>query len=72
MGFLLQDTGLDWDACIADVEARGFAAVMRGSWRGVSFCYFQTEDALKTTFELIYRPEGYQRPPPLYWYPPQG
>ena len=71
VGFLLQDTGLDMDGCIADMEARGFARVMSGGWRGVRFCYFQTEDALKTTLELIYRPEGYQRPDPLYWYPPR-
>ena len=72
VGFLLQDTGLDWNGCVADIEARGFAAVMRGSWHEVSFCYFQTEDALKTTFELIYRPENYRRPPPLRWYPPRS
>ena len=42
VGFLLQDTGLDWDACVADMEARGFARVMSGGWRGVRFCYFQT------------------------------
>ena len=71
VGFLLHDTGLDWDACIADVEARGFTRIMGGGWRGVRFCYFETEDELKTTFELIYRPEGYQRPDPLYWYPPR-
>ena len=34
VGFLLQDTGLDMDGCIADMEARGFARVMSGGWRG--------------------------------------
>ena len=69
VGVLLQDTGMGWDACVAGIEARGFAQVMGGRWREVRFCYFQTEESLKTTFELIHRPDGYVRPAPLRWYP---
>ena len=66
---LLEDTGLDWDACVAEFESRGFAPVMGGRWDKVRFCYFETEDALKTTIELVFRPKGYVRPAPLRWYP---
>jgi hypothetical protein len=72
VGVLLQDTGKDWETCVADLEGRGFAQVMSGAWGDVHFSYFETEGALKTTFELIYRPEGYVRPAPLRWYPPRS
>ncbi len=72
VGIRLQDTGMDWDSAVADMEARGFAPIMGGRWDKVRFCYFETEDALKTVIELIQRPDGYVRPAPLRWYPEIG
>ena len=48
---------------------QGWAPVMEGSFLGVRFVYFQTEQDLTTTMEIRYAPPGWQRPEPDYWYP---
>ena len=69
MGFFLQNLRMDWELCHRELEQRGFERLFEAQWSGVSFCYYDTLDPAHTTFEIIYRPEGWTRPEPHYWYP---
>jgi catechol 2,3-dioxygenase-like lactoylglutathione lyase family enzyme len=69
VGVLLDDMGMSWDECHAAFRARGMEPIQEGCWGGVRFCYFDTEGPARIVFEVIDRPEGWERPAPLYWYP---
>ena len=69
VGVTLKDMGMDWDACYAAFRARGMEPIQEGRWGGVRFCYFDTEGPARIVFEVIDRPEGWERPAPLFWYP---
>ena len=68
-GVFLSDLGVGWDECYEVFAQRGFKPIQEGRWREVRFCYFDTEGATHTTFEVIDRPPGWERPEPQYWYP---
>lgn len=69
VGLSLAGMGLDWEACYATFRERGCEPIQEGRWKGVRFCYFDTEGSAHTVFEVIDRPAGWQRPEPNHWYP---
>ena len=66
---LVNHSGVEFDAAIADFSARGCPPLMEGQMGEVRFAYIDTEGPLKTVLEIVDRPEGYVRPAPDYWYP---
>ncbi|SCK14336.1 Glyoxalase/Bleomycin resistance protein/Dioxygenase superfamily protein [Variovorax sp. HW608] len=59
-----------FEQIIAEATARGFPPAMEGSWEGTDFAFLQTEDSLKTTFEVLRRsPDFKGRPEPDYCFP---
>ena len=66
---LLSTLGMDWPGCHREFESRDFSRLHEGRWQGVTFCYYETLDPSHTTFEVIHREEGWERPDPDYWYP---
>lgn len=69
VGVLLTALGMDWPTCDRTFKERGMSRLMEGRWGEVRFCYYDTEGPLHTTFEIIDRPQGWQRPEPEEWYP---
>lgn len=63
----------DMQAAIAEAEAAGLLMIQDGSGFGADadghYAYFETEDKIGTTIELIERPKG--RMPPEKIYPPE-
>ncbi len=72
VGILVEDAGGSLEAAKETFMERGFEPVMEGTWGRVRFCYVQTDQAIKTTLELIHRPTDWVRPAPERWYPPQA
>jgi len=71
VGVFLKDMATDWADVHRKFGERGFKPIQEGQWQGAEFCYFETEQAAKTTIEVINRRPGWTRPDPLYWYPPK-
>ncbi len=69
VGILLSELKMSWPECYDNFESRGFEPIQEGRWKQVRFCYFDTLATAGTTIEIIDRPEDFERPPPLYWYP---
>ena len=66
---LVEHESLDFDAAIKTFTERGCPVLMEGRMGEVRFAYLATEPALKTVMEVVYRPPGFVRPAPDYWYP---
>lgn len=67
--FLLKRLGFGWEECHREFARRGFERLFEGRWNEVRFCYYDTPGAIKTTLEVIDRPEDWLRPAPDEWYP---
>jgi hypothetical protein len=72
VGLFVQQSNLGFEQCVEEFGRRGFQPVQEGIVNEqVRYCYVGTEDATKTSFEIIYRPPDYVRPEPDFWYPAQ-
>lgn len=66
---IVEHEGLDFDEALACFSERGCPPLMEGCLDGIRFAYVESEGSLKTTFELVHRPPGQERPAPDHWYP---
>lgn len=66
---IVDHDGLDYDEALALFTERGCPPVMEGCLDGIRYAYVETEGPLKTTFEIVHRPEGRKPTAPDYWYP---
>ena len=66
---LVEHEGIDFEGAIATFTERGCPPLMEGRMGEVRFAYVETEGPLKTVMEVVYRPPGFVRPEPDYWYP---
>ena len=66
---VVEHEGLDFDEALARFGASGCPPLMEGCLDGIRYAYVESEGPLKTTFELVHRPPGHERPAPDYWYP---
>jgi hypothetical protein len=62
-------SGLGFDRAVETFSTRGFAPIQECNWNGIRVCYFDTQGAALTTFEIWDWPEGMALPEPQYWYP---
>ena len=61
--------GLSYDAQFEKFAAAGRKMIQSGTWNGVRYAYFGTEDLIGTTVEIFDFPEGFVFPEPERWYP---
>ncbi|WP_420466679.1 VOC family protein [Panacagrimonas sp.] len=61
--------GLSYDAQFEKFAAAGRKMIQSGTWKGVRYAYFSTEDLIGTTVEIFDFPEGFVFPEPERWYP---
>ena len=58
-----------FDACLADMAARGCPPMMEGRFHTARYCYIDTESPLTTIIEVRTAPKDFKRPEPDLWYP---
>lgn len=61
--------GLGFDEQFAHFAACGRTMIQSGTWNGVRYAYFETEDLIGTTVEIFDFPAGFVFPEPEHWYP---
>lgn len=60
---------LGWDEKLRTFEAHGRKMVQSGTWNGVRYAYFGTEDLIGTTVEIFDFPPDFVFPEPEEWVP---
>ncbi len=66
---IVEHDALDYDEALALLTERGCPPLMEGCLDGIRYAYVDSEGPLKTTLELVHRPEGQEPVAPDYWYP---
>lgn len=66
---LVQTSDADFEAVMAQAEARGMPPLMEGTWGQTQFAYIDGEGPLKMILEVFRRAEGTVRPEADYFYP---
>ena len=61
--------GLSFDEQCRTFEAAGRRMVQSGTWKGVRYAYYGTEELIGTTVEIFDFPEGFVFPEPDRWVP---
>lgn len=61
--------GLGFDAQCERFAEAGRQMIQSGTWKGVRYAYFATEELIGTTVEIFDFPEGFVFPEPEQWVP---
>jgi methylmalonyl-CoA/ethylmalonyl-CoA epimerase len=62
----------DYDQAVAALEKQGIGILMGGTWKGATYAYMDTEQAIGAILEIYKMPPGFEMPAPEATYPPSA